>query len=130
MIQGIIPRRMMTQITGLQDGQDGSVLTDAAVVNPAGQPLADRFTALPARGDSTARSGNNAYGLRPLRRLGQPCPQKGHERIRPALAAGPNGPFPGHIAQLRTPPAGSRAVPIGSDEYIDVNNSCFAGFMY
>ncbi len=63
MIQGTIPRRMMTEIRGLQDGQDGGVLTDSTVVNPAGQPLADRFTALPARGDSTARSGKSVYGL-------------------------------------------------------------------
>jgi hypothetical protein len=65
MIQGIIPRRMMTEIRGFQDGQDSGVLTDATVVNLAGQPLADRFTALPARGNSTARSGKSVYGLRP-----------------------------------------------------------------
>ena len=65
MIQGLIPRRMMTEIRDFQDGQDGSVLTDATVVNLAGRPLADRFTALPARGDSRARSGKSVCGLRP-----------------------------------------------------------------
>ncbi len=56
---------MMTEIRDFQDGQDGSVLTDATVVNLVGQPLADGFTALPARGDSTARGGKSVYGLRP-----------------------------------------------------------------
>jgi hypothetical protein len=64
MIQGITLRCVLTVIKDLQDGQDDSVLTDPAVVNLSGQPLTDRFTARPARGDLTADRGKSGYGLR------------------------------------------------------------------
>jgi hypothetical protein len=65
MIQDIPLRRMMTEIGDFQDGQDSSILTDAAAVNLTSQPRAYGFTACLARGDLTARGGKGVYGLRP-----------------------------------------------------------------
>jgi hypothetical protein len=64
MVQGITLRYVMTVIRDLQDGQDGRVLTDPGVVNLSSQPLTDGFTAGPAGGNLTARSGKSGFGLR------------------------------------------------------------------
>jgi hypothetical protein len=54
----------MVQGRDLQGGQDGRVLTDPGVVNLSSQPPTYGFTAGPAGGNLTARSGKSGYGLR------------------------------------------------------------------
>lgn len=103
MIQGVRPRCLMTQTRNFQYSEDCSVLTDAAVMNLTSQPLPDRFTMSPARGDLTAGCGKGVYGLRRRRSLEQPCSQEGHERSTPALASGRDGPVFSHSPALHGP---------------------------
>jgi hypothetical protein len=72
MIQGVRPRCLMTETRNFQYSQDCGVLADAAVMNLTGQPLPDRFTMSPARGDLTAPCGKGVYGLRRRRSRSQP----------------------------------------------------------
>ncbi len=64
MIQGVGLRCLMTVLRDFQDGQDRSVLTDAAAMNLAGQPFHDGLTARLAGSDLAPRSGKSGYSLR------------------------------------------------------------------
>ena len=65
MIHDIPLRRMMTEIGDFQDGQDSSILTDAAGGEPHQPATRLRLTACLARGDPTTRGVKGVYGLRP-----------------------------------------------------------------
>lgn len=100
MIQEISLRCMMTTVRDFQDGQDGSILTDATAVNLTSQPLVYGFTACPARGDLTACGGEGVYGLRLGRLLEQPCSEEGRNRMRSAVVADRDSPLFCHMASL------------------------------
>lgn len=64
MLQDVSLRHLVTEIRNFHDGQNRSILADAAVTNLTSQPLPDRSATSPAERHLPACKGQGVYGLR------------------------------------------------------------------